>query len=121
VPLGHYGPQRGKPPYPAYRACFWSPEDGAIHYCGFTLIGRVDIERLETPGFPMVTRFDASRPEARRPGIIVHKGCVLFWQTDEDGYVEELHGWYPLEHQGPHLMKLHTAAQLIETAKCLSG
>jgi hypothetical protein len=119
VPLGHYGPQRGEPPYPAYRACFWSPQDNAVHYCGFTLVGRVDIEHLNMPGVHLVDGFDMSRPEARRPRIIMHNGAALVWRADADGFVEEIHGWYAVG-QTRQTMQFRAVTQLVGAAKCLS-
>jgi hypothetical protein len=121
VPLGHYWQQRGKPPYPAYRACFWSPRHRDVHYCGFTLVGRVDIEKLDVPGMHLVAEIDPARPEARRPHIIMHKGTVLSWKADADGFPEEIQGGYSVYHPEKKDTRFHTVTQLMREAKCLSG
>ena len=115
VPLGYYANHRGEPPYPAYRVCFWSPEERRLNYCGFTLAGRVDIE-------PLSMSFGELWPS--REGelcIALYKASPICWQTDEKGYVTNLWLSYPVER--PHLVierQSYAVADLLEQARCLS-
>ena len=123
IPVGHYPGHRGTPPYPAFRACFWSPDDHAIHYCGFNLMGGVDIERLDVAGVDRPGAYASPTPGEPRMRIAMHKSSILSWGVDEQGHVNRIDGWYEVDRPSAtqQKMRFHDIPSLMEKARWLSG